>query len=358
MAATAAAVPMDTRGNPHNVEPYQDNHSDVAKLFIRAGDKPGKPLAKGPQIGSAGASPSFVYITVCKSDFFCGRQIEWKALYPSVEKVPDVSTTPKSWTAALAAAKEAGGYPSGVPLTTADASGNYVYPAGVNPSVEPVCSFPSGCNKASDFYNAPDGVLALSFDDGPTAATTNLTNFIKKNHISASHNMIGSHIVELPTQFQQIIASGGHLSVHTWSHQHNSALTDEQILAEIGWCMQVIYDNSGLVPKFWRPPFGDLDNRVRFIAENVFNLITLTWNRDSRDWAIPSLFDQTIQKSVDEVRSYVNGSKSPGMNILEHELNDACVTVFETVYRDYVKDGWDIRNLPDALSKGNNGKKQ
>lgn len=77
----------------------------------------------------------------------------------------------------------------------------------------------------------------------------------------------------------------------------------------------------------------------------MFNLITVTWNRDSRDWAIPSLFGQTVQKSVDEVRSYVNGSKSPGMNILEHELNNACVTVFETVYEDYVNDGWDIRNL-------------
>ncbi|KAJ9126212.1 hypothetical protein QFC24_001935 [Naganishia onofrii] len=327
MVATAA--PLEGRDNPHNVEPYQDKHSDVAKLFVRAGEKAGKPLANGPTIGSA----------------------EWKALYPPVEKVPDVSLTPKSWTAALAAAKKAGGYPSGVPLTTADASGNYAYPAGVNPSVEPVCSFPNGCNKASDFYNAPDGVLALSFDDGPTAATTNLTNFIKKNQISASHNMIGSHIVELPTQFQQIIASGGHLSVHTWSHMHNSALTDEQILAEIGWCMQVIYDNSGLVPKFWRPPYGDLDNRVRFIAENVFNLITVTWNRDSRDWAIPSLFDQTVQKSVDEVRSYVNGSKSPGMNILEHELNNACVTVFETVYTDYVNDGWDIRNLVSLVGR-------
>lgn len=90
---------------------------------------------------------------------------------------------------------------------------------------------------------------------------------------------------------------------------------------------------------------SQVDNRVRFIAESIFNLITVTWNRDSRDWAIPSLFDQTVEKSIDEVRSYVNGSKSPGMNILEHELNNECVSVFEGVYGDYVSNGWDIRNL-------------
>lgn len=88
-----------------------------------------------------------------------------------------------------------------------------------------------------------------------------------------------------------------------------------------------------------------VDNRVRFIAESIFNLITVTWNRDSRDWAIPYLFDQTVEKSIDEVRSYVNGSKTPGLNILEHELNDECVSVFEGVYGDYVSNGWDIRNL-------------
>ena len=95
-----------------------------------------------------------------------------------------------------------------------------------------------------------------------------------------------------------------------------------------------------------------LDNRIRFIAESVFNLITVTWNRDSRDWAIPSLFSQTVPLSIEQVTSYVNGSKSPGMNILEHELNDACVSVFEGVYPAYVSNGWDIRNLPQALSKG------
>lgn len=41
----------------------------------------------------------------------------------------------------------------------------------------------------------------------------------------------------------------------------------------------------------------------------------------------------------------MNGSKSPGMNILEHELNGECVAVFEGVYGDYVSNGWDIRNL-------------
>ncbi|GHJ89875.1 hypothetical protein NliqN6_6277 [Naganishia liquefaciens] len=327
LIATAAAMPLEERKN--HVDWYQDPRGDVAKLFIREGGKPGKP-SPGPQFGSDA----------------------WKALYPPTDKVPDVSTIPASWLARLKALKKTSAYPAGIPLTTADASGNFVYPAGTDPTSAEVCSFPAGCNKATDFYDSPDGVLALSFDDGPTASTTNLTHFIAKNKISASHNMIGSRIVQFPEQYRQIETSSGHLSCHTWSHQHMSSLTDEQIVAEIGFTLQIVFDASGVVPAFWRPPYGDLDNRIRFIAESVFNLITVTWNRDSRDWAIPSLFSQTVPLSIEQVTSYVNGSKSPGMNILEHELNDACVSVFEGVYPAYVSNGWDIRNLPQALSKG------
>jgi peptidoglycan/xylan/chitin deacetylase (PgdA/CDA1 family) len=35
-----------------------------------------------------------------------------------------------------------------------------------------------------------------------------------------------------------------------------TTMTDEQILGEIGWTMQIINDLTGLVPAFWRPPYG------------------------------------------------------------------------------------------------------
>ena len=34
-----------------------------------------------------------------------------------------------------------------------------------------------------------------------------------------------------------------------------TTLTDMEVLGELGWTSQAIYDHSGLVPKFWRPPY-------------------------------------------------------------------------------------------------------
>lgn len=52
LMVNAAAMPLEGRDN--HVEAYQDPRGDVAKLFIRQGDKPNKPLQHGPAFGSDG----------------------------------------------------------------------------------------------------------------------------------------------------------------------------------------------------------------------------------------------------------------------------------------------------------------
>lgn len=47
-----------------------------------------------------------------------------------------------------------------------------------------------------------------------------------------------------------------------------TTLSNEMVLAELGWTMKIIHDSTGgRVPRFWRPPYGDSDSRVRAIAK-------------------------------------------------------------------------------------------
>jgi peptidoglycan/xylan/chitin deacetylase (PgdA/CDA1 family) len=92
--------------------------------------------------------------------------------------------------------------------------------------------------------------------------------------------MIGGNILGNPTMMQRCANSGGHIAVHTWSHQYMTSMSNEDVLSELGWTMQIIADlNGGRIPRFWRPPFGDVDNRVRAIAKGVFGLETVVWNK-------------------------------------------------------------------------------
>jgi len=89
----------------------------------------------------------------------------WTSQYPA--GVPDSNAMPQAWKDALAAAVQAGKIPNipvPVAATPADAP---VYPAGTSGSDPSVCSFAFGCVGPNVIINAPAGVLALSFDDGP-----------------------------------------------------------------------------------------------------------------------------------------------------------------------------------------------
>lgn len=74
-----------------------------------------------------------------------------------------------------------------------------------------------------------------------------------------------------------------------------TSLTNEEVFAELYYTRQLIKDLMGVTPKCWwvhsictrvfrltirRPPYGDVDNRVRMFAMGL-NLTTIIWDRDT-----------------------------------------------------------------------------
>ena len=94
--------------------------------------------------------------------------------------------------------------------------------------------------------------------------------------------MIGINILQNPNLFLQAYQNNSDdIAVHTYTHPYMTTMTNEQVVAQLGWTMQIITDSTdGRVPKFWRPPYGDMDNRVRAIASNVFGLTPIIWNQE------------------------------------------------------------------------------
>jgi len=111
-----------------------------------------------------------------------------------------------------------------------------------------------------------------------------------------------------------------------------SELTNEQLVADFGWCMQIIHDSTGgRVPRYWRPPYGDADNRVRAIAKEIFGLTTVVWNNDSEDWTMASN-GTTLPAIQTQMTNWYNGPRSPGLIILEHEITPDDVTAWINMY--------------------------
>lgn len=89
----------------------------------------------------------------------------WSAGFP--QSSPDPNALPPAWVNALNAAVAAGKIPD-IPRSTNTPGVNPVYPSGVNPNGAEVCSATYKCRIPGDVWDAPNGVFASSFDDGPT----------------------------------------------------------------------------------------------------------------------------------------------------------------------------------------------
>ncbi len=70
---------------------------------------------------------------------------------------------------------------------------------------------------------------------------------------------------------------------HTFTHVHMPKVKDDaRMLEELRRTQRAVYDLTGHIPRYFRPPFGEVDNRVAWIASQA-DLVTLNFDLPSGD---------------------------------------------------------------------------
>ncbi|KAJ8322787.1 chitin deacetylase [Batrachochytrium dendrobatidis] len=140
-------------------------------------------------------------------------------------------------------------------------------------------------NWSADIVTCPSANMwGLSYDDGPGPYTDNLLSVLAAKKVKATFFIVGSRVLQYSDVLLRTYQAGHHIALHTWSHRNSTAVTNEQFVAEIIYNARIIKDVIGVTPRFFRPPFGDIDERIRKILHNL-GLIIVEWNVDSADAA-------------------------------------------------------------------------
>ncbi|ORE09236.1 glycoside hydrolase/deacetylase [Rhizopus microsporus var. microsporus] len=202
-------------------------------------------------------------------------------------------------------------------------------------------------NLPEDYYICPNkGDWGLSYDDGPfnlytgkEAAIQNkyaepaLYNYlVEHNNQKASLFYIGSNVATYPEAAKRAFNDGHYICVHTWSHPAMTTMTNEEAVAEFYWTLKAIKETTGVTPKCWRPPQGDVDDRIRSIAWQM-GMHTVLWDWDTNDWDMPAPGGGNLAPSkVDGyfkgwIEDEQSGNQTHGHIVLEHELNNATVNM-------------------------------
>ncbi|KAG0197484.1 chitin deacetylase [Mortierella sp. GBA30] len=243
--------------------------------------------------------------------------------YPPADKVPDVkSAQVKAWLKEI----NLKGAPK-IPIAKAA------------PGDAPKCNkrqLPNECHWTC-FDCAADDITAcprantwgLTFDDGPTESTPVLLDYLKTKSLAATFFLIGSNVIAHPEHVKREVTEGHHLASHTWSHTALTTLTNEQIVAEMKWTEKAVLEATGLRLKYMRPPYGDINNRVRFVLKKL-GYIVVDWTGDdfdTNDWN-PELSDaKKIASLTKSLNKYAAGKRSKGFYVLEHDQSATTVSL-------------------------------
>ncbi|KAI0307086.1 glycoside hydrolase/deacetylase [Multifurca ochricompacta] len=275
----------------------------------------------------------------------------WAAAYPSFS--PDSNAMPQPWKDALNTAIQAGKIPNFPPSVQNAPGTSPSYPS-LNPSSPQVCSATSGCRIAGQVWDPPQGVLALSFDDGPLPPSDKLYAFLQQNQVKATHFFIGVNIIQNWKEFNLAFQTNqDDIAVHTWTHPYMTTLSNADVVAQLGWTLQVIYNSTGgRLARFWRPPYGDTDARVTAIAKEVFGLTTVVWNRDTADWTLGLPGGTSPQAIQANFQNWLSGPRTPGLMILEHELSPGSVQAFMTAFPLIKQSNWTIKSVAELDGQG------
>lgn len=139
--------------------------------------------------------------------------------------------------------------------------------------------------------------IALTFDDGPNAATTSrILNILEKDHVTASFFIVGSRVAGNQGLLRRMYADGDEIGNHSWSHPDLTTLKPVEVRQQVVMTQDVI-EAAGLpAPTLFRPPYGAVN---KMVLNNV-PLTVMFWNEDPRDWAAnsPQQVEQSLLSSV------------------------------------------------------------
>ncbi|KAJ3807322.1 carbohydrate esterase family 4 protein [Lentinula aff. lateritia] len=189
-----------------------------------------------------------------------------------------------------------------------------------------LCTEPKLPGLPVDISAAPEpSTLGYGFDDGPNCSHNAFYDFLQSQNQKATFYFIGSNVADWPLEAQRALADGHEICAHTWSHPYMTTFSSEAAFAELWYFMQMIKLAVGVTPTCWRPPYGDVDDRIRSIA-HALGLQTIMWGYDSEDADIngQSITDQTVVTNYNNfITTASNGTFNfTGAIILTHELNN------------------------------------
>ncbi|KAI8358235.1 hypothetical protein B0O80DRAFT_424303 [Mortierella sp. GBAus27b] len=199
-----------------------------------------------------------------------------KGAYPKPGHVPPVdSLQVKTWLQDINLSGAPNTTTTGKRLDCKDSSASNIWACNKSASTDDItqCTVPN--------------TWGLAFHDDSSEQTGQLARFLREHNITATFFLTGSNVAKNKEMIKEYLHGSHHLGSNTWSHTALTGLTNEQIVAEMKWTEMAVLEVTGLRLKYVRPPYGAIDDRVRFVLK-AMGYVVVDWTKelDTTAWEV------------------------------------------------------------------------
>lgn len=194
---------------------------------------------------------------------------------------------------------------------------------------------------AENLANSGKKFVALTFDDGPSYATTGrLLDVLKSKNVRATFFVVGSMMQGAPDLVQREVAEGHEVGSHTMSHINLSLLDATATKAEMAAMDQLFMDVLGRPVTIMRPPYGNFTD----ITQATVGMPMIYWAVDTLDWKY---------RNAETVRQNVQAAVFDGAIILMHDIHSTTVDAIAGVIDDLRAQGYEFLTVTElARARG------
>ncbi len=153
-------------------------------------------------------------------------------------------------------------------------------------------------------------VVALTFDDGPSAVwTPKILDELKRAGVKATFFMLGEHVVKYPDIARRVAAEGHEIENHSYDHHVLIYYKSEELHKQIKDTEEIIRSITGQTTTCFRPPKAWVTDKEKEKLKSMGYRVVL-WSLNSKDWVT---FDDKY------MREYIVRNVRPGDIILFHD---------------------------------------
>ena len=194
----------------------------------------------------------------------------------------------------------------------------------------------------------PEGkVVYLTFDDGPSAYTSELLDVLDAYGAKATFFVVGSGSGNM---MRQIVKRGHSIGIHTVSHDYGQIYSSPEAYFDDLMKMQsIIYDHTGVKTTLMRFPGGSSNLVSRHSCEGIMTFLTQAVQDAGFqyfDWNVYSGDAGETKRTEKVVENVIGGIQEHRVSIvLQHDIHKYSVDAVEDILRWGKRNGYEFLAL-------------